>query len=91
MTSGYHVEPQGYHESMASPNVKTLPKPGEVWLSCPPYLMLARIVAVEVECEVPVVSYELHDDDGSLLQAVEHATLDRGWWRTFQRLEPRFG
>ena len=28
-----------------------------------------------------MVSYELHDDDGSLLQAVEHATLDRGWWR----------
>jgi CubicO group peptidase (beta-lactamase class C family) len=38
-----------------------------------------------------VVSYELHDDDGSLLQAVEHATLDYGWWRSFQRLEPRFG
>jgi hypothetical protein len=65
---------------MAGSNVKTLPKPGEVWLSCPPYLMMARIV-----------SYELHDDDGSLLQAVEHATLDHGWWRTFQRLEPRFG
>ena len=76
---------------MGSPNVKSLPKPGEVWLSCPPYLMLARIVAVSLDSETPVVSYELHDDDGSLLQAVEHATLDHGWWRTFQRLEPRFG
>ena len=38
-----------------------------------------------------MVSYELHDDDGSLLQPVEHAALDDGWWRTFQRLEPRFG
>jgi hypothetical protein len=76
---------------MASQNVKTLPRPGEVWLSCPPYLMLAHIVEVDVEAETPVVSYELHDDDGSLLQAVEHATLDSGWWRTFQRLEPRFG
>lgn len=75
---------------MAAPNVKTIPKPGEVWLSCPPYLMLARIVAVETEDEAPVVSYELHDDDGSLL-LVEHARLDQGWWRTFQRLEPRFG
>ena len=71
--------------------LKILPKPGEVWLSCPPFLMMARIVAVEFEGDTPVVSYELHDDDGSLLQSVEHATLDNGWWRTFQRLEPRFG
>jgi hypothetical protein len=76
---------------MASPNVKSLPKPDEVWLSCPPYLLLARIIDVNLVAEPPVVSYELHDDDGSILQAVEHATLDRGWWRTYQRLEPRFG
>lgn len=76
---------------MASPNVKSLPKPGEVWLSCPPYLLMAKIVDVNVVAELPVVSYELHDDDGSLLEAVRHAKLDRGWWRTFQRLEPRFG
>lgn len=76
---------------MANPSVKALPTPGEVWLSCPPYLMLAHIVDVDVQADPVVVSYELHDDDGSLLQAVEHATLDRGWWRTFQRLEPRFG
>jgi hypothetical protein len=76
---------------MTSSRLKTLPKPGEVWLSCPPYLMMARIVDVDLDGENPVVSYELHDDDGSLLQAVEHAALDRGWWRTFQRLEPRFG
>jgi hypothetical protein len=53
--------------------------------------MMARIVEVDLCAEPPVVSYELHDDDGSLLQAVEHATLDYGWWRTFQRLQPRFG
>ena len=76
---------------MAAPNVKSAPRPGELWLSCPPYLMTARIVEVETEAEPPVVSYELHDCDGSLLQAVEHAKLDYGWWRTFQRLERRFG
>lgn len=76
---------------MARSNVKSFPKAGEVWLSCPPYLMLARIVDVDLVAEPPVVSYELHDDDGALLQAVEHARLDQGWWRTFQRLEPRFG
>ena len=91
MVPGFRVETQGYRRSMASPNVKTLPKPGEVWLSCPPYLLMARIVDVNLASEPPVVSYELHDDDGSLLHAVEHATLDHGWWRTFQRLEPRFG
>ncbi|HEX6455255.1 MAG TPA: hypothetical protein VF009_01905 [Solirubrobacterales bacterium] len=53
--------------------------------------MMARIVAVDSEAESPVVSYELHDDDGSLLQAVEHARLDDAWWRLFKRLEPRFG
>lgn len=76
---------------MAPLNVKSVPKPGEVWLSCPPYLLMAKIVDVDLIAEPPVVSYELHDDDGSLLQAAEHATLDRGWWQTFQRLEPRFG
>lgn len=76
---------------MAAPDVKTTPRPGEVWLSCPPYLMMARIVEVDAEAEPPVVSYVLHDDDGSLLQAVEHAALDYAWWRTFQRLQPRFG
>jgi hypothetical protein len=53
--------------------------------------MMARIVDVDLAGGIPVVSYELHDDEGSLLQAVEHARLDYGWWRTFQRLEPRFG
>jgi hypothetical protein len=91
MTLGFRVETEGYFGPMASPDVKTLPKPGEVWLSCPPYLLLARIVDVNLDRDLPVVSYELHDEDGSLLQAVEHATLDHGWWRTFQRLEPRFG
>jgi hypothetical protein len=76
---------------MAAPNLKSLPKPGDVWLSCPPYLMLARIVAIDPEPEPAVVSYELYDDDGSVLVAVEHARLDRGWWRTFQPLEPRYG
>lgn len=91
MNPSFLVETQGYLGPMAIPNVKTLPKPGEVWLSCPPYLLMARIVEINLMAEPPVVSYELHDDDGSLLQAVEHATLDHGWWRTFQRLEPRFG
>ena len=76
---------------MAAPHVKSLPRPDEVWLSCPPYLMLARSVDVDLSRQPAVVSYELHDEDGSLLQAVEHAALDAGWWRTFKRLEARYG
>jgi hypothetical protein len=91
MVFGFCVEGRGIEDRMASPDVKSLPKPGEVWLSCPPFLLLAKIVDVDVVVEPPVVSYELHDDDGSLLEAVHHATLDRGWWRTFQPLQPRFG
>jgi hypothetical protein len=54
-------------------------------------MLIGFCVDVDVVVEPPVVSYELHDDDGSLLEAVHHATLDRGWWRTFQPLQPRFG
>ena len=76
---------------MASPDVKTRPRPGEVWLSCPPFLLLARIVAVDDAADPPVVSYELYDEDGSILERVTHAALDHGWWRTFQPLRPQYG
>jgi len=91
MVFGFCVEGRGSEDPMARLNVKSVPKPGEVWLSCPPYLLMARIVAVDLDGETPVVSYGLYDDDGSLLHGIEHAALDDGWWRTFQRLEPRFG
>ncbi|HET7574376.1 MAG TPA: hypothetical protein VFJ99_04610 [Solirubrobacterales bacterium] len=76
---------------MPSPDLRTVPRPGELWLSRPPYLMLARVIDVDTTSEPAVLSYELRDEDGSLLEAVQHAALDRGWWRTFQRLAPRFG
>jgi hypothetical protein len=70
---------------------QTLPRPGQLWLSRPPYLILARVVEVDTASEPAVLSYELRDEDGSLLEAVRRAELDRGWWRTFQPLTPRFG
>ena len=27
--------------------------------------------------------YELHDEDGAVLEKVRHASLDTGWWQTF--------
>jgi hypothetical protein len=68
-----------------------MPRPDELWLSRPPYLMVARIVEVARGADGAVVSYELHDEDGEVLEQVRHASLDAGWWRTFQPLQRRQG
>jgi hypothetical protein len=75
------------------PQVRTrLPRPDELWLSRPPYLMIARVLDVEERRPGGgVVSYELCDEGGSVLEQVHHASLDDGWWRTFQPLVRRQG
>ena len=76
---------------MAQVRTKT-PRPDELWLSRPPYVMIARIVDVEERGPgAGVVSYELYDEAGSVLEQVRHASLDDGWWRTFQPLVRRQG
>jgi hypothetical protein len=72
-------------------DTQTIPRPGERWLSCPPYLLIAHVVAVDERLDPPLVSYELQDDDGQLLECVEHALLDEGWWKTFQPMIRRGG
>jgi hypothetical protein len=72
-------------------DTQTVPRPGELWLSCPPYLLIAHVVAVDEAVDPPLVSYELQDDGGQLLECVEHAQLDAGWWKTFQPLVQRCG
>lgn len=72
-------------------DTKTVPRPGERWLSCPPYLLIAHVVAVEERSAPPLVSYELQDEEGQLLECVEHALLDEGWWKTFQPMIRRQG
>jgi hypothetical protein len=72
-------------------DTRSVPKPGERWLSCPPHLLIAHVVDVDAGNEPAVVSYELEDEDGSVLGKVEHAVLDSGWWRTFQPLRPHRG
>jgi hypothetical protein len=71
-------------------DTKSIPQPGERWLSCPPYLLIAHVIGVEEAAELPVVSYELQDEEG-FLESVEHALLDEGWWRTFQPMTRRSG
>jgi len=72
-------------------DTQSIPRPGERWLSCPPYLLIAHVVAVEERVDPPLVSYELQDDEGQLLECVEHALLDEGWWKTFQPMIRRCG
>lgn len=72
-------------------DTQSIPRPGECWLSCPPYLLIAHVVAVSERSEPPLVSYELQDDEGFPLESVEHAVLDEGWWKTFQPLIRRCG
>jgi hypothetical protein len=72
-------------------DTKSIPQPGECWLSCPPYVLIAHILRVERGAEPPLVSYELQDDDGTLLESVEHAVLDEAWWQAFQPMHRRFG
>jgi Rieske Fe-S protein len=72
-------------------DTKSIPKPGERWMSCPPYLLIAHVICVDETAELPVVSYELQDEEGFLLERVEHALLDEGWWRTFQPMIRRSG
>jgi hypothetical protein len=75
------------------PKVHTkLPQPGQLWLSQPPYLMIARVIDVEERAHgAGLVSYNLYDEDGSVLEHVNRASLDDGWWRTFQPLTRRQG
>ena len=72
-------------------DTKSIPRPGERWFSCPPYMLIAHILKVERGGRTPLVSYELQDDDGVVIERVEHAVLDEGWWQAFQPLRQRFG
>lgn len=72
-------------------DTRSIPRPGERWLSCPPYLLIAHVLRVDERGEPPLVSYELQDDEGALLESVEHAVLDDGWWRAFQPMPRRCG
>ena len=76
---------------MRSLEKRQSPRPSQLWLSRPPFLLLVRILEIDERSDPPVVSYRLHDEDGSLLEEVRHASLDDGWWRAFQPLIRRYG
>lgn len=81
----------GYRARMRSPDTRTRPHPGDVWISRPPYLFLAHIVDVDDGCDPPLVSYVLHDEDGFMLERLSQSALDREWWHAFQPMVRRYG
>ncbi len=72
-------------------DTQSVPRPGERWLSRPPYLLIAHIVDVDQRADPSLVTYELQDEEGFPLERVEHAVLDEGWWRAFQPMVYRHG
>jgi len=72
-------------------DTKSIPRSGECWLSCPPYTLIAQILRVDRSVQPPLVTYALQDDEGGLIESVEHAVLDEGWWQAFQPMRRHFG
>jgi hypothetical protein len=72
-------------------DTESIPRVGERWLSCPPYVLIAHILRLERTDGRQLVSYELQDDDGVVLERIEHAVLDDGWWKAFQPMRQNFG
>jgi hypothetical protein len=71
--------------AVARLRTRSYPKPGQLWISCPPYLLVARITGIDARTSPSVVSYELYDENGFPIECA-NATLDEGWWRAFQPL-----
>lgn len=78
---------------MSHVGVRIAPQPDQLWLSRPPYQLIARVV--EVDHGSPdlggAVSYVLYDEAGSVLEHVEGAPLDDSWFYAFQPLTKRQG
>ena len=85
----FPAEMRGY--SLAMIDTKSIPQPGERWLGCPPFTLVAHIVRIDDGARPPLVSYKVLDEDGAVLEEVEHAVLDEGWWRAFQPMRMRWG
>jgi hypothetical protein len=77
---------------MAQLRTRPAPQADELWLSRPPYLMIARILEVEeMQAGQDLVSYVLYDEAGSPLEHVDRAALDTEFWRVFRPLTSRQG
>ena len=64
-------------------------QPDALWLSRPPYLLIARITSRAGP--YGPFRYELLDRDGSVLIEQVDGRLDDEWWHCYQPLTPRYG
>jgi hypothetical protein len=73
--------------------VRPAPQQDQLWLSRPPYQLIARVVEVEQGYGEGdgAVSYVLYDEAGSVLEHVDRAPLDDSWFYAFQPLTRRQG
>ena len=78
---------------MSDVRVRPAPQPDELWLSRPPYQLIARVIAVgQADGKGnAAVTYVLYDETGVPLEHVEGAPLDDSWYFAFQPLTKRYG
>jgi hypothetical protein len=67
----------------------TEPSDGQLWLSRPPFLLIAHVL--DVDRRAARITYELLDSDGCPLIEPVVEPLEPSWWRNFQPLVRRFG
>lgn len=72
-------------------SVRPHPRPDELWLSRPPYLLITHITAVVWAGDSVLICYEFLDEDGSRLGYPTETVLDESWWANFQPLIRRSG
>lgn len=67
---------------------KTHPTPAvdELFISRPPYLLIAQILSVEATVNPPQIVYDLLDEGGDSLCGPVREPLDATWWANFQPL-----
>ena len=70
---------------------RTPPIAGQLWLSRPPFLLIAKVESVFEYSGRIFIEYELLDDDGTPLCGRVTEPLEDSWWASFQPLVRRFG
>lgn len=72
------------------PVVHRNPSAGELWLSRPPFTLMAHVLDARPGAQAQI-HYNLLDDDGTVLAGPIVERLDESWWHNFQPLERRYG
>ncbi len=89
--TGVHADPSRRLRRCALTKTQRItPESDQLWLSRPPYVLIAQVLSADLEARPPTIEYALLDDDGSTLAEVA-GELDYTWWANFQPLVRRNG